>query len=314
MSQLKKVQVSQMANRTLFIDLAAYQPDTLDYFQKMWALGVRGAVVKLTEGSEDGSAYINPKAGNQIKNAKAVGMKVSAYHFARYTSNADAKNEANFFVKTAQSFGLPSDTVMVIDAEVKTAADYTGATLSAMKQVESLGYKTTAVYAARSFWQEKILDESKLYNIWLAGYGIKDLYVKNAIAWQYDDKFKGYSQDINYDFTGLFTSGKTTGSVPEMKSATVAASKKTISVTGTFKDGDWTITRENGTFTAGTTLRVFAYPGIQPTGAKYAKGESVIYDGYVRNGNYIYISYQIKGGYHHYIAVRENGNPLGTFK
>ncbi|WP_054725658.1 hypothetical protein [Paucilactobacillus hokkaidonensis] len=61
-------------------------------------------------------------------------------------------------------------------------------------------------------------------------------------------------------------------------------------------------------------MRVFAYPGVQSTGAKYYKGESVIYDGYVRNGNYIYVSYLIKGGYHHYVAVRHNGVALGTFK
>ena len=86
--------------------------------------------------------------------------------------------------------------------------------------------------------------------------------------------------------------------------------------TGTFRDGAYTITRQNSTFTAGQTLRVFAYPGVQPTGAKYYKGESVIYDGYVRNGNYIYVSYLTKTGHHHYIAVR-NANtrvPLGTFK
>lgn len=88
------------------------------------------------------------------------------------------------------------------------------------------------------------------------------------------------------------------------------------STSGTFKDGAYTITRQNSTFTASQTLRVFAYPGVQATGAKYYKGESVIYDGYVRNGNYIYVSYLTKTGHHHYIAVR-NANtrvPLGTFK
>lgn len=89
-----------------------------------------------------------------------------------------------------------------------------------------------------------------------------------------------------------------------------------VKATGTFKDGAYTITRQNSTFTASQTLRVFAYSGVQATGAKYYKGESVIYDGYVHNGNYIYVSYLTKTGHHHYIAVR-NANtrvPLGTFK
>lgn len=85
---------------------------------------------------------------------------------------------------------------------------------------------------------------------------------------------------------------------------TSTATKSTAKVSGTFKDGGYTITRQHGVFTAGQTLRVFAYPGSQPTGATYKKGEQVIYDGYIRRGNYVYVSYQIKGGYHHYIAVR----------
>lgn len=83
-----------------------------------------------------------------------------------------------------------------------------------------------------------------------------------------------------------------------------SSSSSTTKVSGTFKDGGYTITRQNGVFTAGQALRVFAYPGSQPTGAKYYKGQQIIYDGYVKRGNYIYVSYQIKGGYHHYIAVR----------
>ena len=32
--------------------------------------------------------------------------------------------------------------------------------------------------------------------------------------------------------------------------------------------------------------------------------KETVYDGYVRNGNYIYVSYLTKTGHHHYIAVR----------
>jgi hypothetical protein len=83
-----------------------------------------------------------------------------------------------------------------------------------------------------------------------------------------------------------------------------SSSSATTKVSGTFKDGGYTITRQNGVFTAGQTLRVFAYPGSQPTGARYYKGQQISYDGFVKRGNYIYVSYKIKGGYHHYIAVR----------
>ena len=71
---------------------------------------------------------------------------------------------------------------------------------------------------------------------------------------------------------------------------------------------------ESGTFTANTTLRVWNKPGTSYTGVNYYRGESVIYQGYIRNGNYIYVAYQSSNGVWHYVAVRENGVALGTFK
>ena len=77
--------------RNLFIDVSGYQEDSVEYFQRAKNQGVMGVVVKLTEGSEDGSAYVNPRAAAQIRNAITAGLHVSCYHFARYTSDADAQ-------------------------------------------------------------------------------------------------------------------------------------------------------------------------------------------------------------------------------
>lgn len=74
------------------------------------------------------------------------------------------------------------------------------------------------------------------------------------------------------------------------------------------------VKREAGTFTANQTLRVWSKPGMSYTGANYYRGESVRYQGYIRNGNYIYAAYQSSNGAWHYVAVRENGVALGTFK
>jgi len=74
------------------------------------------------------------------------------------------------------------------------------------------------------------------------------------------------------------------------------------------------VKRESGTFTANTTLRVWNRPGMSYTGVNYYRGESVQYQGYIRNGNYIYAAYQSAGGAWHYVAVRENGVALGSFK
>jgi len=74
------------------------------------------------------------------------------------------------------------------------------------------------------------------------------------------------------------------------------------------------VKRESGTFTANTTLRVWNRPGTSYTGVNYYRGESVKYQGYIRNGNYVYAAYQSAGGAWHYVAVRENGIALGSFK
>lgn len=74
------------------------------------------------------------------------------------------------------------------------------------------------------------------------------------------------------------------------------------------------VNKENGTFKPNQTLRIWNRPGIGYTGVNYYRGESIAYRGYIRNGNYIYIAYQSYGGAWHYVAARENGVALGTFK
>ena len=206
-----------MAVRNPFIDVSSYQPDTVAFFQTAKNQGAQGVVVKLTEGSEDGSNYINPRAAAQIHNALAVGLRVACYHFARYTSNADAQNEARFFVKIAKQYGMTSDTLMIDDAEVHSAADYNSATAAFMNEVKALGYINVGLYSMKSFFTGGILNSHGFDNakIWEAGYGITDLGIDNAAAWQWTDNGLGMSVDTSYDFDGAFTVGSpNSGTVP----------------------------------------------------------------------------------------------------
>lgn len=203
--------------RNVFIDVSSYQPDTVAFFQAAKSQGALGVVVKLTEGSEDGSAYVNPKAAAQIRNALTAGLKVSCYHFARYTSIADAQNEARFFVKIAKQFGIYDDTLMIDDAEVHSAADYQSASLAFLQEVEALGYHNTGIYSMKSFFTGGILNSHGFgaRKIWIAGYGVTSLGIDNAAAWQYSDKgIMGI--DSSYDFDGAFTTGEASGTVPQI--------------------------------------------------------------------------------------------------
>lgn len=91
-----------------------------------------------------------------------------------------------------------------------------------------------------------------------------------------------------------------------------------VSGSGTTNDDGFIITNENGVFTPNQTLRVFAYPGTQPTGATYSAGEKITYFGYIRNdaAGYLYVAYHASNGEIHYVACRElsSNNPLGTFE
>ncbi len=206
-----------MALRNLFIDVSGYQEDSVAYFQLAKSKGVMGVVVKLTEGSEDGSAYLNPRAEAQIRNASTVGLHVSCYHFARYTSDADAQNEARFFVKIAKQYGMTSDTLMTDDAEVHSVADYNSATAAFLNEVKALGYTRVGLYSMKSFFTSGILNSHGFGDakIWEAGYGITDLGIDNAAAWQWTDNGLGMNVDTSYDFDGAFTvGGPNSGVVP----------------------------------------------------------------------------------------------------
>lgn len=93
----------------------------------------------------------------------------------------------------------------------------------------------------------------------------------------------------------------------------LATTKPAIS-TQTYKDGVWTIHAENGTFTANRGLSTWYWPGYSATGGRYYSGESVRYYGWVRNGKYVYVAYRAYDGLTHYLAVRDNGVALGTFR
>lgn len=205
--------------RNLFIDVSSYQEDSVEYFQRAKDQGVMGVVVKLTEGSEDGSAYVNPRAAAQIRNSLAVGLRVSCYHFARYTSDADAQNEARFFVKIAKQYGMTSDTLMIDDAEVHSAADYNSVTAAFLNEVKALGYASVGLYSMKSFFTGGILNSHGFGDakIWEAGYGITDLGIDNAAAWQWADNGLGMNVDTSYDFDGAFTiCASNSGTVPEV--------------------------------------------------------------------------------------------------
>ncbi|MDK1716644.1 peptidoglycan recognition protein family protein [Dellaglioa algida] len=117
-----------------------------------------------------------------------------------------------------------------------------------------------------------------------------------------------FANDIKNGTGSVTTPGK-----PEITNPVAPVKPST---NGTFKDGQYTITKETGTFYPDRALSIFEYPGISNTGVKYYKGESVKYVGYVRNGGYLYVTYHpaFNERLTYYVACRDNGEALGKFK
>lgn len=96
------------------VDVSWANPNTnADTFRQLKSQGVNYAIVQLTKGTYMQDA----PAQKQINDARAAGMGVAVYHFAKYNSHDSAVAEANFFADRAQQLGLATNTLMIADVE-----------------------------------------------------------------------------------------------------------------------------------------------------------------------------------------------------
>lgn len=214
-----------------FIDVSHHNREAglpLAFYQTVKASGVQGVVVKVSEGT----GYIDPSASVNIANAKAAGMVVSAYHFARYTSVASAKAEAQAFATKLKTVGFnaKTDGYVVVDVEAANLSynpakltEYTNAFIAQMK---ALGYTKVDLYSGNSFYNSRLQPASlSVSKPWLARYPLRPetgqpqpVYSNGKGAWQWasDYVFPGLSQygrfDVSVDYAGKYTSTKVASS------------------------------------------------------------------------------------------------------
>ncbi|KAF1297251.1 hypothetical protein BAU15_06805 [Enterococcus sp. JM4C] len=205
-----------------FIDVSSWNGAiTVDQYKKMKSYGVKGVVVKLSEGTY----YLNPQRFVQIKNAQAAGLTVSAYHYSKFATATAAKNEANYFANAAANTGLAKSAIFVNDAEDSAMAsgNVTNNSVIFANTLKARGYSNVVHYSmadwvttAKPKLNPNVLGKS---NIWVAQYPYKPsknkLLHTDYAAWQWasDMKFPGVatpiggSFDINIDYIGKFTDG-----------------------------------------------------------------------------------------------------------
>ncbi|WYJ87940.1 hypothetical protein A5866_003066 [Enterococcus sp. 12C11_DIV0727] len=156
-----------------FIDVSSHNGNiSVAEFQTIRSYGVIAVAVKLSEGT----GYINDYAMGQIANAKAAGLQVFAYHFSRYRSEAEARAEATYFVNAAKSFGLPSNTIMINDAEAPDLTDFGrnahNNSLVFNRRLKELGYSNDALYVGKWWITNGYINtnEFEKSRVWVAQY------------------------------------------------------------------------------------------------------------------------------------------------
>lgn len=204
-----------------FIDISSHNGViSVSDYQRLKSQGITGVVVKLTEGT----SYTNPYARAQIANAQAAGLRVSAYHYSHYETAAEARAEAQYFVRVAQSMGLSGSTTMVNDMEERSMlhGDLNANTQVWKDEMNHLGYRNNVYYTMASWLDTKggKLNTAKfgLSNLWVAHYlyaytyldqeSAKSLsYYSNTAAWQYTSVSPKllHALDESIDYTGRFT-------------------------------------------------------------------------------------------------------------
>lgn len=262
-----------MANYDLVADVSSYQPDSEEFFQALKNKGVKAVIIKLTEGSNPGTAYVNPKAGSQIKNARSAGLKVHAYHYAKFNGVADAQAEADWFVKNAKKLGIGEDSVMVLDYEDHATARANGTAdiNSFIQRVKNAGYPKTDIYSMRSWFEDGHIDRKKIIpkNVWVAAYGTDKPGLDDVGTWQFTSEYPvgGIKVDMSYDFKGLYT-----------------------------QSGEWHL--EKGTFTLEMAIYLKTAPSKNAAYISLLKaGSKINYDAYSIQGGYVWIRQPRSNGY-----------------
>lgn len=305
----------------LVADVASFQPEDLGFFKALASQGVKAVIVKLTEGSADGTAYINPKAQNQIINARKAGLLVNAYHFARYTSVQDAKNEADFFVTVAKRMGIGTDSVMAVDLEASEITPNLNAKTNAFLQyVKDCGYPNVDYYSMASwFWNGTLNPDIILAkNKWVANYGVSKPGVNNVGTWQFSSSWtiNGSKVDMSYDFSGFYTERHVTANSESVVNTPKPKPQPVTYDNWTDNLGDvWY--KEEGTFTLSESINLrWGAKTDSDLIATLNPGDVVKYDAFSKHDGYVWLRQVRDNGQFGYLVSGEcdsNGKRTSTW-
>ena len=146
--------------------------------------------------ASEGTTRIEPYALTQATGAKAAGLSIGYYHFAKPVAGGGA-DEAKFFIQKALLVKPPADLIPVLDIEVNpnnlTAAQLTKWIEDFYTTLKSLGHQKLMLYSYQPFFDEWLQPSPALADtkLWLACYNPTPRIPKgwsNYDVWQYTQK------------------------------------------------------------------------------------------------------------------------------
>lgn len=222
--------MTEVKARSYGVDVSSYQSSIVSY------AGAKFAIVKLTEGT----SYLNPKAGQQIKSAKDHGYYVGGYFYANHSGSVtQARAEAKYAVQKAKALGIPSGAVLADDFEQGSGNNVNGsatantdAVIAAMQVIKEAGYKPlvySGAYVLRNRMSISRIVKTFGTCLWVASYKISGRQdradfeyfpsMDGVAIWQFADNYRGLSVDGNISLVDLKTSSVSSATKPAKKTA-----------------------------------------------------------------------------------------------
>lgn len=176
-------------NAVLGIDVSKWNQN-IDW-NKVKEAGVQFVIIRCGyRGSKTGVLVEDPYFRQNIKEAKAAGLKVGVYFFTQAINQAEAVEEASMVLSLTEGYEL--DYPIFIDtegsggrADTLDAVTRTAVCEAFCETVEQAGHEA-GVYASRNWYYNNVDDDVlSRYTIWVAEYRKEPLYTGRYDIWQY---------------------------------------------------------------------------------------------------------------------------------
>lgn len=191
----KKKVVSETTNNTNSVKIKGMDVSTWQgniskaNFEKAKASGIKFVILRIGyTGSESNKPTLDNTFENNYKNAIAAGLPVGIYYYSLATTEAKAKEEANFCISKLKGKKITYPVYIDVEDPNKQAKQ-SKATLAAVcnafcNTIKGAGYKP-GVYASTNWFNNKIGNITASHTKWVAQYYSKCEYKGAYDMWQY---------------------------------------------------------------------------------------------------------------------------------